>query len=296
MFLRNTGASGRFTFDVIYSCFQKSLRKGEMELAFEMAKEFANHPNALKKRLIYCCCEDCPNLYLIRDIFNTEPILTDLIKYIPIICNHIKCHEVINTFRAACQADYLKEDFDWEHDTVWTACRKLYFKLCQNGLDVNAIIRDIQTHCPALSDTKQWRLLGISNAINKTRTILYAIIVFNLVPYMNVENYEIFDEPNKIPKCLKFNHKFDILPDYVYDKHVSSSKAEHKTYEYFITTGANITPRMPETQHERLGTTLYLKTNMASGLFIKPIENEHNPALKLAKDVLTAEEFELLNT
>ena len=148
MFLRNTGASGRFTFDVIYSCFQKSLRKGEMELALEMAKEFREYPNALKKRLIYCTCEDCPNLYLIRDIFNTAPEISELIQFIPIICNHVKCHEVINTFRAACQAEYVDSDFDWEHDSVWIACRKLYYKLCQTGLNVNAVLKEMQAKCP----------------------------------------------------------------------------------------------------------------------------------------------------
>ena len=68
MFLKNKGASGQFTFDIIYSCLQKSLRRNDYELSIEMVKEFRDYPNALKKRLIYICCEDLPNLYLIQDI------------------------------------------------------------------------------------------------------------------------------------------------------------------------------------------------------------------------------------
>ena len=234
MFLRKTGASERFSFDEIYSCFQKCLRRGYLELLVEMTKEFKDYPNALKKRLVYCCCEDCPNLYLIRDIYNTPADIKQLVKFVPIICNHIKCREVIMTFRAACQADYISDDFDWQHDDVWTACRKLFFKLCQTGHDVNAIIDDIQSKCDKLKDTREWKLKTISNFINKCRTVLYAIIAFNCIPYVSVENYvDTFNQPyslseKEIDELMKFefNHKFDKLPDWVYDKHCHNSPAE----------------------------------------------------------------------
>ena len=67
MFLRKFGASGKFTFDKIYSCLQKSLRRGDAKLALDIAKEFKEYPNALKKRLMQNCCEDCPNIYLIKE-------------------------------------------------------------------------------------------------------------------------------------------------------------------------------------------------------------------------------------
>ena len=181
MFLKNTGASGRFKFDEIYSCLQKSMRRGELDLALEMVKEFKDYPNALKKRLVYCCCEDCPNLYLIQDIFNTPAEIDKLVKFVPFICNHVKCREVILTFRSACQAEYERQDFDFENDDVWMLCKKLFFKLCENGHDTNAVINAIQSTFPALRDKKRWKLTTISNFINKCRTVIFAIFAFCLL-------------------------------------------------------------------------------------------------------------------
>lgn len=304
MFLRKTGASGRFSFDEIYSCFQKSLRRGYLELALEMVKEFKDYPNALKKRLVYCCCEDCPNLFMIRDIYNTPADIKQLVKFVPIICNHIKCREVIMTFRTACQADYISEDFDWEHDDVWIACRKLFFKLCQTNHDVNSIISDIQSKCDKLRDVKQWKLTTISNFIHKCRTVLYAIIAFNCIPYITVENYvQTFNSPYSISEAeidnllkFKYDHKFDKLPNWVYDKHCHNSPSEQRTYE-FSCSHLLLIPTMPETPREALGKKLYIKTNMPSGAFIKYVKQpktQHNPGLQIAQEVLTPEEFSLL--
>ena len=58
MFLRRQGYSKRSTFDVFYSAFQKSLRRGDAELAIEIGYEFQEYPNA-----------NCPYLYLINNIY-----------------------------------------------------------------------------------------------------------------------------------------------------------------------------------------------------------------------------------
>ena len=49
MFLRKYGSSGKYTFDIIYSALQKSLRRNDINLAMQMAYEFKEYPNALKK-------------------------------------------------------------------------------------------------------------------------------------------------------------------------------------------------------------------------------------------------------
>ena len=81
MFLRKHGSSGKYTFDVIYSALQKSLRRNYLELALEMAQEFKEYPNALKKRLIQNCTEDCPDMKLVLDIYNTPSELNELVKF-----------------------------------------------------------------------------------------------------------------------------------------------------------------------------------------------------------------------
>lgn len=303
-FLKKSGASGRFTFDVIYSCLQKSLRRGNMEIALEMVKEFRDYPNALKKRLIYCCCEDCPNLYLIRDIYNTPAEMKELTKFIPIICNHVKCREVIMTFRAACQADYVTDDFNIYTDTVWTVTKKIFYKLCQNDNDVNELIKEYQSKSPKLNDTKEWKLITISNFINKCRTVLFAMIAFNHISYVTVQKYkDNFDLPNtlsdmQIDEILKykFDDKWNYLPTWVYDKHCHSSPPGQRTYEFF---GRNLllVPRMEETIYEKIGLKLYMKTDTASGDYIQKVKNpskDHNPGLFTAKDVLDDYEYKLL--
>ena len=105
MFLSKHGASGKETFDVIYSALQKALRRGDLHVALDMAKEFSAYPNALKKRLMQNCTEDCPDLALVHLIYQTKPVLTDLIQYIPIICNHIKSRTFQWGFRVACEKE-----------------------------------------------------------------------------------------------------------------------------------------------------------------------------------------------
>ena len=86
MFLIKKGYSGKYQFDVIYSALQKFMRRNEFENALEICKEFKEYPNALKKRLIYCSVEDCPDMNLINDIFNTEP-KNEKINKIKVISN-----------------------------------------------------------------------------------------------------------------------------------------------------------------------------------------------------------------
>ena len=104
MFLRKHGSSSRgLTFGVIYSALQKALRGNMLDLALEMAKEFTEYPNALKKRLIQNVAEDCCDWALIKQIYETKPELEELVKFIPIICQHVKCREATFGFRVAVE-------------------------------------------------------------------------------------------------------------------------------------------------------------------------------------------------
>lgn len=259
MFLRNTGASGRFTFDIIYSCLQKSMRRGDYNLSIEMAKEFRDYPNALKKRLIYDCCEDCPNLYLIRDILNTPKEIDKLVPFIKIICEHIKCREVIMGFRVACQDELDTNDF-LPSDDMYTWCKKLYTRLCSTDGDCTPILQHFIELYPELKDFK---ITQIYNAINKNRLVLYAIIAFYKIDYISQQDYTY-------TPINGFDFNFTpnlVLPKYVYDKHVKSSPPEQKSYKFFIS-NIVLNPRRPKTQLELKGEELYITTNHASGEYI----------------------------
>lgn len=282
MFLRNRGASGRFTFDEVYSALQKAMRRGDLDLSLEMVKEFRDYPNALKKRLVYCCCEDCPNLYLIRDIYGTKADISELIKFVPVICNHVKCREVIMTFRAACQEEKDEREFDVRKDDVMGMCRKIFTRLCRNGNDVNSVLEELVGVIGGeLSDKKKWKLVTISNFINKCRTVLFAVVAWLKIGYVTVKNYkDVFIGPHilseeKIGEVLKFkfDERFNKLPLWVYDKHVKNAPENQKGYKFFIE-NIVLVPRMPKTYWEKRGEELYIQTNKASGEYIVNEEKE----------------------
>lgn len=70
-FLSLQSSNPRFHFDEVFSCIQKSIRRGDEELVTEMCKCFRAYPNVLRKRLIYVAVEDCPDFKLIYDIYLT---------------------------------------------------------------------------------------------------------------------------------------------------------------------------------------------------------------------------------
>ena len=111
-FLRKTCASEKYTFDVIYSAFQKLMRRNDVSRCLELAKEFKQYPNALKGRLLYNVAEDICDINLLIDIYNTEPDLNELIKFVPVCCNHVKCLEGLYAFRIACEKELNFDEFE----------------------------------------------------------------------------------------------------------------------------------------------------------------------------------------
>lgn len=263
MFLARLGAGELFRFDEIYSALQKSLRRNDLNLSLEMAKEFTEYPNALKKRLIQNCCEDCPNLYLINDIFKCQPELTELVKFIPTICQHIKCREATYGFRVACEEPMLSEPISKTDTDLLIVLRKCFASMCKNNGDCSELIDYFQTLMP----DKSIQLKKIYNFISKDRIVVYMLAAWKCIPYITNANYK------KYPIPIDFNwttFRTEPLPNYVYDKHVSKSPIEQKTYKFFIE-NIILEPRMPKTELEIRGEQLYITSNKASGEFIRPI-------------------------
>lgn len=265
MFLSRKGASGNFRFDEIYSALQKGLRRGDMILSLEMAKEFKNYPNALKKRLIQNCCEDCPNIYLINDIYNTEPTLNELINFIPAICLHIKCREATLGFRVACEEQHNFEPLTIDDNDLLTILTKCFTILCKNDNNATEILDFFQNLIPDI------KLKRIYNFISQNRTFIYMLCAWKCIPYITNKTYEKPRVEEIYGKRFNINDfTLTKLPDFVYDKHVSSSPIKNKTYEFFIR-NCVLNPRKEKTDLEIKGEELYVNSNKASGEFIKPI-------------------------
>ena len=258
MFLKKKGFSGKYNFDVIYSAIQKFMRRNEFENALEMCKEFKEYPNALKKRLIYCSVEDCPDMNLINDIYNTEPKIEKLIPYVQVICNHIKCREVFYAFYyCAAKKPLNKEELNIKDDLM-TTMKKLVYLVMEEKFD--EIISFYQKYYPNME------LKKIFNFINKNRCFIYALAAKFVCPYIE-EKYEI-------KKDIKVNFEFNkdfILPDYIYDKHTMHGK--DKSYAFFIN-NIILIPRKEETEIEKKAKEIYITTNNSTGFWLDKRKNE----------------------
>ena len=233
MFLKKKRFNGKYRFDIIYWPIQKFMRRNEVDNALEMCKEFQEYPNALKKRLIYCSVEDCPDLYLINDIFNIEPKIEKLIPYVKIICNHIKCREVFYAFYYCAAKEPLnKEELNIKDDLL-TKMRKLVYLVLENKYE-NFISFYQQYY-------KNMELKKIFKFINQNRCFIYAFAAKFVCPYIQ-EKYELDID---IKFDLNFKEDF-VLPDYVYDKHTLHGK--NKSYAFFINN--KLIPRKEETELE----------------------------------------------
>lgn len=279
MFLRRQGYSKRFTFDVIYSALQKSLRRGNVELAIEMGYEFREFPNALKKRLIQNCSEDCPDLYLINDIFNTEADLSQLMPFIPVICNHMKCHDGCYGIRLASEMKLIDEApiLGNNHDDLMTLLRKCFAYVSKNKQI--EFISYFQKRYPTINLEKIFKYIG------GHLTFLYMLCVWETTDYVH-EKYKLekfnFEEDKKFDMTLK-------LPEYIYDKHVRSCPKERKNYEFFIN-NLILFPRKEESYIEREGKKLYIETNKGVGQIVKEMRGE--PERKKTKKVKSVKKEE----
>ena len=264
MFLKKKGYSGKYQFDVIYSALQKFMRRNELNNALEMCKEFKEYPNALKKRLIYCSVEDCPDMNLINDIYNTEPIIEKLIPYVKVICNHIKCREVFYTFYyCAAKELYNKEQLDIKDDLL-TTMKKLLYLVVYDKYD--KIISFYQKYYDNM------QLEKIFKFINKNRCFMYALAAKFVCPYV--------EEKYTLEKNIEFNYDFDedfTLPDYVYDKH--TLHGQDKSYSFFIN-NIILVPRKEETEIEKKAKEIYINTNNSTGFWLDKLKNK-----KLTKEL-----------
>ena len=255
MFLRKHGSSDRnLTFAVIYSALQKSLRGNMVELALEMAKEFKEYPNALKKRLIQNCAEDCCDWKLIWEIFSTPPILTELVKFIPILCAHVKCREATFGFRVAVEFPNNLGKLNIEDSLLELLIKeKSYLKAGREEAYISFMTEQIKY------DVRRVWMFS-----SKNRSILDSCAAYLKRTYTHTAPCPV----PQLPETFDLDEIKPItIPDFVYDKH-TGSLAKSSQYEYFIT-NMIIAPRMPETYMEKLGKRLYIERNMKTKELMK---------------------------
>ena len=262
MFLRQVGASGEYTFDVIYSGFQKLMRRNDVKTCLELAKEFKEYPNALKGRLMYNVAEDICDLDLLIAIYNTEADVKKLINFVPPCCNHIKCREGLWAFRIACEKDLNFDELN-DNDDLITAMCKLKTKIKANKTDDIIAYYELKYNCNILGKMFKY--------MKDNRTFLYSLIVYDKLQYTH-EKFEVKALDIDIDKIDKIT-----LPKFVYDRHTSIGKRNPETSDYsFFIDNIVLIPKFgtEESPIEKEAKKLYKESDKSSSDFLKPFTDE----------------------
>lgn len=246
-FLRKISANRKIPFAVVYSGLQKGLRGNLLPLASEMGREFEEYPNALKKRLIQNVAEDCCDWNIIMRIFNTEPILDELLKFIPEICSHIKCRDATFGFRVA-----VEYPDNFELPNINDSLLLLLIK--EKTWIKNNKINEFGELLAGLINDKFGMKIDFHKVYmftSKNRSIIDSMVAYLTRDYCH-------NSPTNIPELPPLSLNVQI-PDFVYDKH-TGNLAKNRNYDYFLN-NMIIAPRMKMTFLESLARDLYIKGN-----------------------------------
>lgn len=284
MFLSNPTASKRFQFAEIYSCLQKSIRRNDVPLCLELAKEFKEYPNALKKRLVYIAVEDVPDYRMVYEIYKTTSDIKELIKWIPIVCEHVKTRTGTDGYRYAVECPLVFHDYD-ETKTISLDYTSTYSHTSieenvKQMLVTTAYLLKIHEEEKALDWFERWlnqnrfyhhykrptKVKTIYNFINKARTVLLGLCVYATTPGIRTYRMNEIDDVEIDESSIKYKDKIwnlnmkeftlKSLPAYTYDKHVAGG---NETYEFFFK-NLILSPRLPMTKVEIYGARRYLES------------------------------------
>jgi len=249
-FLRKLGCTSRnLPFAVIYSGLQKGLRGNLLELVTEMAREFRDYPNALKKRLIQNVAEDCCDWELMMRIYNCEPNFDRLLNFVPEICSHVKCRDATFGFRVAIEfpdamvsGKILRPTF---HDSMLELLIKEKTALRYGKIDAFGVLMEQLIN-------QKWRFQIQFHKVymfcSKNRSIVDSTIAYLTRDYTH-------EKPVDVPKLPPPNLNL-VLPQFIFDKH-TGNYAVNKNYDFFLN-NMIIAPRKEPTYLEKLARHLYL--------------------------------------
>ena len=204
-FLRKQTSEGSIA--ELYSVIQKCIRRGLEKECLYYSEILFNEgtPNSLRKRLVYVTNEDIGHIKLSNEIVECKD--EDLFKYIVVCCRMKKTH-----------------------DSAWLSRLALHYSMNNIKTDDEELIEAMKlTEYVRNDDYKSIReYIGkeyskLYTFSGKNNLVWASYILFNQRPELNQEYSLDIDIPEK--------RKFDNLPFWVYDKHVSGGT---KGYQFFF--------------------------------------------------------------
>ena len=204
-FLRKQTSEG--SIGLLYSIIQKCIRRGLEEecLYYSNILYKEGTPNSLRKRLVYVTNEDICNLKLAKEIMECKD--EDLFKYILICCRMKKTH-----------------------DSAWLSRLALHYSMNNLKSDDEELIEAMKlTEFIRKDDYK-----SIRGYITKEYSKLYSFTdKNNLVwaSYILLKNRSELNQEYDINIEIPEGNKFNSIPNWVMDKHVSGGT---KGYKFFF--------------------------------------------------------------
>ena len=204
-FLRKQTSEG--SIGLLYSIIQKCIRRGleEESLYYSNILYKEGTPNSLRKRLVYVTNEDICNLKLAKEIMECKD--EDLFKYILICCRMKKTH-----------------------DSAWLSRLALHYSMNNLKSDDEELIEAMKlTEFIRKDDYK-----SIRGYITKEYSKLYSFTdKNNLVwaSYILLKNRSELNQEYDINIEIPEGNKFNSIPNWVMDKHVSGGT---KGYKFFF--------------------------------------------------------------
>lgn len=241
------------TMGVVYSCFQKCIRRGLLEESIYYGTVIFEDgtPNALRKRLCLITLEDTCRLDVACDMMNAQD--NELLDYVQILV-------------------HLKKT----HISAWAQRLVLENLLFKGTIELTEELLKIEELMVLMLDKKNKQIRDLLNAqrkgygklytfTNKSRLVLSSYILSERKELQYTIDSRIRDVDGR---------KFDTIPFWVFDKHVSGGV---KGYEFFIKEGLKSVNTLYDFEKEDyrvMCVEIYLRSEVKSGKVVEELQKE----------------------
>ena len=276
----------------LYSLLFKSLRSGdEMHALYSI--QHIPYNNLIKKILILFLCENCPNLYVIRELYITRPDQIDFKTTVIRICRMVKTRIVINAFRVVSFDEYKENNYSInsiyiinctpeeqqiEPTTIPISQEKALVKngyviwslLCKHGVKqtMDEILHLYHSISPI--DAKPL-LYKLYKYLDKR----YLDIIFVFLAFISIPGFSLNRQQQRVPADISSDlvvpSVIKPLPEYIYDLFSASKKANRRISYYFD--NMKLSPTTKPTMTDKYGIMKFIQIN-------EPLESSINELIK----------------
>jgi len=222
MFLRRQTDIPGVSLAIVYSVFQKCIRRGDAPHALYYGRRIYEYgtPNAMRKRLLQCVLEDMAHWQLALDVFalGSAPSWEDCAHMVAVLCANKKTHITAYLSRLAVEPEFERPVF--LPAAAWERVREL------SALHIADDHKAVRAMMDATAG-KMYVFMG------KSRLVWMTYTLSQYLPECNYDYLRDVPMPHEEP--------FDAIPRWAMDKHVPGGT---KGYAFFFEHGLVLENRL----------------------------------------------------